>query len=301
MRSGSALVIGAVLLAAATTVAVPTSALAQVGHATSNSKTFTDSTGEDPNAPDITTVGVSNDDAGLITFKVNISNRPALTDDMAVLLFLDTDRKASTGDSQSLGADYVFQLDPGGVTLFKWNGSDFRSAPSQSSVTFGYGSTGATIHASARDLGATKTFNFYADAVAGIATDATGNPDFTKIHEDYAPDPGHGLFTYQVLTHLTLSVQAFSTGPSPARAGKKFVASLAATESDTNGPVEAGTVVCSAAVGGRHLPAAAHRVTNGVASCSWSLPHGATGTLRGTLSLTVRGTTVIRTFAVKAT
>ena len=294
MRSGSALVIAAVLLAAATVVAAPTSALA------SNSKTFTDSTGEDPNAPDITTVGVSNDDAGLITFKVNISNRPALTDDMAVLLFLDTDRKASTGDSRSLGADYVLQLDSGGVTLFKWNGSDFKSATSQSSVAFDYGSTGATIHASARDLGATKALNFWADAITGITIDATGNPDFTNVHADRAPDLGHGQFTYQVLTHLTLSVKAFTTGPSPARAGKKFVASLAATESDTNGPVEAGTVVCSAAVGGRHLPAGAHRVTNGVASCSWSLPHGATGTLHGTVSLTVQGTTVVRTFAVKA-
>jgi hypothetical protein len=299
MRSGSALVLATALLAAAAVVAMPTSALARTVQATSNSKTFTDSTGEDPNAPDITTIGVSNDNAGLITFKVNISNRPTLTDDMVVLLFLDTDRKASTGDSQSQGADYVLQLDPSGVALFKWNGSDFKTAPSQSSVTFGYGSAGATIHASARDLGNTKAFNFNADVVSGITTDAMGNPDFTNVHEDFAPDPGHGLFAYQVLTHLTLSIKAFTTGPSPAKAGKKFAASLAATESDTNGPVEAGTVACSATVGGRHLPATAHRVTNGVASCSWSLPHGATGTLRGTVSLTVQGTTVVRTFAVK--
>ncbi len=43
-------------------------------------------------APDITSVVVSNDDAGMITFKVNISNRPTLTPDMSVLLFLDTDQ-----------------------------------------------------------------------------------------------------------------------------------------------------------------------------------------------------------------
>ena len=299
MRSGSALVIGAVLLAAVTVVAMPASALARAGRATSNSKTFTDSTGEDPNAPDITTVVVSNDNSGLITFKVNISNRPALTNDMAVLLYLNTDRKASTGDSQSLGSDCVIELDPGVVTLYKWNGSDFKSAPSQASVTFGYGAAGATIRVSANDLGHTKAFDFSADALAGLAVDAMGNPDFTNVHDDNAPDPGHGLFTYQVLTHLTLSIKAFTTGPSPAIAGKKFVASLAATESDTNGPVEAGTVACSATVGGRHLPVSAHRVTNGVASCSWSLPHDAKGALRGTVSLTVQGTTVVRTFAAK--
>jgi len=98
-----------------------------------------------------------------------------------------------------------------------------------------------------------------------------------------------------------LSVKAFTTGPKPAKAGKRFVASLAANESDTNGPVEGGTVACSATVGGRHLSATAHRVANGVASCSWSLPRGATGTLRGTVSLTVQGATVIRAFAVKVT
>src|SRR5207248_2630296 len=118
-------VLAAALLAAAAVVAMPTSALARSAATASNSKTFTDSTGEDANAPDITTIGVSNDNAGLVTFKVNISNRPTLTDDMFVLVYLNTDRKASTGDPQSGGSDFVLELDPGVVTLFKWNGSEF--------------------------------------------------------------------------------------------------------------------------------------------------------------------------------
>ena len=299
MRPRNTLTLGAVLLLSAMVVAVPTSALAKNATAKANSQTFTDSTGEDPKAPDITTIGISNDDAGLITFKINISNRPALTDDMFVDVFLDTDRKASTGDSQNTGAEYVFELVPGSVTLYKWNGSNFLASASQSSVTFSYGPTGATIRASAHDLGNTKGFNFFADAASGLATDAMGNLDYTNVHDDLAPDPGHGVFTYQVLTKLSLSVQAFTTGPKPAKAGKKFVASLAANESDTNGPVEAGTVACSAIVGGKRLTATAHRVANGIASCSWSLPRGAKGTLRGSVSLTVQGTTVVRAFAVK--
>jgi hypothetical protein len=299
MRSGSALVVTAALLAVAAVVAMPTSALARTAAATSNSKVFTDSTGEDPSAPDITTIDLSNDNAGLITFKINISNRPTFTDDMLLDVFLDTDRKASTGDPQNLGADYALELVPGAVTLYKWNGTDFRTAPSQSSVTFGYASTGATIRASARDLGNTKGFNFYADAVAGVTIDSSGNPDFSHVHDDAAPDPGHGLFTYPVLTKLTLSVKAFTTGPKPAKAGKKFVASLAANESDTNGPVEAGTVACSATIGSKHLAATAHRVSNGIASCAWSVPHDATGTLHGSVTLTVQGVKVVRTFAVR--
>jgi hypothetical protein len=301
MRSGRAFVFTATLLAAAAVVAMPTSALARDAATASNSQTFTDSTGEDANAPDITTIVVSNDNAGLVTFKLNISNRPTFTDDMLALVFLDTDRKASTGDSQDGGAEYVLELDPGVVTLFKWNGSDYLAAGSQSSVTFGYDSTGATLRASAHDLGNTKGFNFYAVAVSGITTDPMGNADFTNAHSDAAPDAGHGVFTYQVLAKFSLSVKAFTTGPKPAKAGKKFSASLAANESDTNGPVQAGTVKCSAIVGGKHLTASAHRVANGIASCSWTLPRTATGTLHGTVSLTVQGATVVRAFSVNVT
>ena len=102
----------AILLAlSALLVGVP-AALGGSSHATANSQTFNDSVGEDPNAPDITSIAVSNDDAGLITFQVNISNRPALTPDMLLLMFLDTDNNAATGDPDSLGADYAIDLEP---------------------------------------------------------------------------------------------------------------------------------------------------------------------------------------------
>jgi hypothetical protein len=152
---------------------------------------------------------------------------------------------------------------------------------------------------SAADLGGTKALNFGVEFVSGVTTDAMGNLDGTNAHGDLAPDPGHGFYPYQVLTKLTLSVLAFTTSPKPAKAGKTFVASLAANENDTNGPVQAGTVACSASIGGKHLSAKAHRVANGVATCSWLLPRKVKGTLRGTVSLTVKGTTVVRTFAAK--
>jgi hypothetical protein len=299
MRRGNALMLGVGLMLAATAVAMPTSALAKSARAKANSQTFTDSTGEDPLAPDITTIAVSNDDAGMLTFKINMSNRPALTADMVVLMYLDTDQLATTGDTSTFGADYVIALVPGEIDLAKWNGTDYVAPPSQSSVTFSYDATGATIRVSAAQLGNTKALNFAAIVFSGIGTDSMGNPDFSNAHDDVAPDSGHGVFPYQVLTKLTLSVKAFTTGPKPAKAGKKFVASLAANESDTGGPVQAGTVACSATVGGKHLTATAHRVANGIATCSWLVPRNAKGTLKGTVSLTVKGTTVSRPFAVK--
>jgi hypothetical protein len=290
-----------VLALAAITVIAPASSLAVRSSARSNTTTYTDSTGENPNAPDITTVVVSNDDAGLITFKVNISNRPTMTGDMSVVVFLNTDKLVTTGDSTAAGADYLLELDPGVLTLYKWNGSTYVTAPSQSLITFGYDSTGATMRVPTIDIDRTKAFDFWAFALSGIAFDANGNADLSNSKGDLAPDADHGTFAYDVLTKLTLSVAGFTTSPTPAKAGKSFVASLAANESDTAGPVKTGTVACVATIGGKHLAATAHRVANGVATCSWTLPRKTKGTVKGSVSLKVQGVSVVRTFAVKVT
>ena len=153
-----------------------------------NSQTFSDSTGEDAAAPDVTSVVVSNDDSGTLTFQVNISNRPALTSDMAVNVFIDTDLNAANGAGPDfLGADIVLALDHGGVDLAKWGGSGFVFSGSPSSLVASY-ANGATIKVKAADLGLT-TFNFY------VATQAGTDPDF---HVDFAPDSGHGVFNYQI-------------------------------------------------------------------------------------------------------
>jgi hypothetical protein len=291
--------LGVLLVLTALVVGVP-AALGGSTHAAANSQTFTDSVGEDASAPDITSVAVSNDDAGNITFTINISNRPALTPDMFLLVFLDTDRNASTGDPDGLGAEYVIQLVPGAVDLFQWNGTDYVLAPSQTSLTFVYGSAGATIHVSAADLNKTKGFNFGTIAVSGVTVDAAGNPNFDNIHRDLAPDPGHGFWSYQVLTKLVLTVTAFTTSPKPAKAGKTFSVSLAATQNDTGGPVESGTVACTASLGGKRVVAVRHVVANGVATCMWRIPKTAKGRIiRGTITLTVQGTRVARPFSAR--
>jgi hypothetical protein len=289
-------------VSAALLAVLPSAAFGRASHASVNSQTYTDSTGEDPNAPDITGIAVSNDDAGVITFKINISNRPTITPDMTVLLFLDTDQTATTGDPQSLGADYAIELDPGAVGLFQWNGSDYVAAASQTSLTFAYDATGATIRANAGDLGKTKGFNFAAIAISGIVTDAAGNADFTNAHQDSAPDPGHGFYNYKVIQKLTVSVVAFTTSPKPAKSGKNFSAGLAANESDTSGPVKAGTIACNATVGLKHITQLGKSLKNGIAVCLWHLPPTSKGkTIRGTVTLTVQGVKVTRNFAARIT
>jgi hypothetical protein len=290
------------LLVGAALVAMPAVALGGDTDRSTNTATFPDSTGEDAAAPDITGVTVSNDDAGLITFQINVSNRPALTPDMYFLIFVDADKNPSTGLADALGADYVIQLVPGAVDLYQWNGSNFVAAPSQASLTFSYAATGPAIRISAADLNKTKAFYFGVIAASGFAVDAAGNPDFTNEHRDWAPDLGHGFNSYNVLTKLVLTVTAFTTAPKPARAGRAFSASLAANQNDTAGPVQAGTVNCAASIAGKRLVAVTHSVRNGVAICVWRLPATAKGRIvRGLVTLTVRGTSVTRGFSARVT
>jgi hypothetical protein len=220
---------------------------------------------------------------------------------MSVVVFMNTDKLVTTGDSSAGGAEYLLELDPGALTLYKWNGTTYDTAPSQSLITFGYDSTGATMRVPTVDIGRTKAFDFWVVALSGIAVDANGSPDISKSKADSAPDTDHGTFAYAVLTKLTLTVAGFTTSPTPAKAGKPFVASIAVNESDTAGPVKTGTVACAATIAGKHLTATAHRVANGVASCSWTLPRKTKGTVKGSVSLKVQGASVVRTFAVKVT
>jgi hypothetical protein len=288
------------LALAAALVAMPTVAYGDTAYRASNSTTFDDSIGEDPAAPDITSIQLSNTDAGLITFQVNVSNRPALTPDMYFLVLLDTDQNAATGEDTFAGADYLIQLVPGAVDLFRWNGSDYVRAEAQTSLTYSYAATGPTIRISAADLGRTKVLRFSVIAVSGVTFDANGNPVYTNIQRDAAPDPGHGQFTYQVLTKLVLRVTAFMTTPKPARPGKAFTASLSATRNDTGGPVQAGTVACNASIAFKRIAPVTRVVTNGVASCVWRIPATAKGkVLRGTITLSVQDAKVTRSFSSK--
>jgi len=279
---------------------VPTVALGSSSRIATNSQTYPDSTGEDPAAPDITSVVVSNDNSGTITFQVNISNRPTFTPDMLLDIYLDTDRNPGTGSSQAFGADDVIELQPGSVGLFQWNGTDFVGAASQSSLVYSYSAAGATIKVSALDLKRTKGFNFAVDVASGITVDASGNDDFTNVHDDRAPDPGHGTFAYDVRVVVTLTAGAFSISPSPARAGKPLSAGLAVTESDTNAGITEGAISCAAKIAGKPVKVKARRLVEGVAVCVWSVPKTARGkTLRGSISVSSQGAQTARSFSTK--
>lgn len=279
-------------------------ALGSSTRAAANSISYPDSIGEDAQGPDITDTGVSNDDTGLITFHIAMSNRPALTPDMLIVIVVDSDNNPATGDPQGLlpgftGSDYLIQLVSGEVDLFKWNGSDYAFATAPSLI-YSYDATGATIKFNASELGKPKALSFADIALSGITNDAQGNPDFTNAHRDFSPDAGHGTFAYEVQIKVTLSVVAFTATPKPVKAGKPFSVGLAANESDTGSGVQQGTITCIAKIAGKGLGVKSKRIVNGIAVCAWNIPKTAKGKrIQGSITLSTQGAQVSRSFFLK--
>jgi hypothetical protein len=272
-----------------------------VGAPAANTTTFEDSTAERQGAPDITTVVVSNDDAGVITFKLNVAGRGGLTDDMLVAVAIDADNNPATGnpDPFEVGADYAIQLFQGAADLFRWDGTNYsrRGAdPPQSSLIF----SGLQVRINASELGGTTRFNFNSVVLTGVVVDQnTGDTDFSKAIGDAAPDPGHGLWNYQVrVGALRLAVKSFALSPSRPRAGSTFTASMVATRSDTGATLAGGQVSCTAAVAGKRLAARVHRFSGGKARCAWQIPRAARGQkIRGTVTVVFEGRRVSRSFS----
>ena len=269
-----------------------------------NSVTYQDSTGEDPAAPDITTVVVANDDKGALSFRVNIPNRPQLTRDILAVLFVDSDANPATGDPDTLGADYVVQLFLGEVGLFKWDGTDFTRRPGDpAATTLNYSwNGGVTIRISAAELGNSKRLNFAVVVVAGLVIDdVTGNVDDTNATRDVAPASGSGFWRYDVkIAPARVVFKSLKTAPASPKAGGKFTVSMAATRSDTGETIKNGRVSCTAKAGTRTIRPSSARFVGGQAVCVFSVPRGSAGkTLRGTIKITFEGKSLTRTFSAK--
>jgi hypothetical protein len=286
--------------------------LAAVPAGASNKQTYQDSTGEggaDPAVPDITTLVASNDDVGLLTLKISIPNRPQLTRDMAIVVFIDSDNNVTTGDTSTEdlfpGADYVIQLLLGEVLLFKWDGTDFvrRGAdPPQVSLHYAYANGAVTITISAAELGNTKRFGFGVLAVSGLVIDeATGNIDNANSKSDIAPAPFTGFYSYEVKTApARLVFKKLSTAPNPPRAGRTFTVKMSATRIDTKATISSGEVDCKAKAGSKALKPKSEKFVGGQAVCVFQVPAGTKGkTLRGTITITFEGRKLTRPFSGK--
>ena len=297
-----------VLAVAAFVVALPTAAGALPGGTSgssfvaANSTTYQDSTGEDALAPDITTLVVSNDDAGIVSFRVNVPNRPTLGQDMLFEVWVDSDNNAATGSPEVGGADYVMQLVRGEVSLYKWDGTDYTRRfgdPSAVTLNFSY-QAGLTVRISSAELGNTTAFKFFAVAISGLVVDpVTGDLDGTNSKADVAPGGGVGLFPYTVnIAKPTLVVRGLATTPSAPKAGKTFTMRMTAARSDTGAVLQNGRVTCVGRAGTARLRAQLARVQGGAVVCTWLIPANAKGkTFRGSVTVVFEGLRASRSFS----
>jgi hypothetical protein len=253
--------------------------------------TYPDSTGENAAAPDITTVSVSNDPAGLITFRVEVPNRPELTADTSAIVALDTDRNPATGNADYSGAEYLLYIDSRWGDLSYWNGATWDNSIPQSTLTYAYAS-GPTFRINASELGGVAAFSFWAAVGSGFETET---PQI-----DWAP--GSGAWTYELAVAPRLEPGRVALTPKRLRAGARLVAALpvAVTRGAVRGQLpDTATVTCTAAVAGRRLRGTGTAV-GGVAECAWKVPRNARGqTLRGSITVTLDGVAVTRSFSVR--
>lgn len=137
-----------------------------------SSATFSDASGDSGTAPDITGLTVSDDDAGTITFRVELPNRPEPAPGFLLLIAVDADANPVTGGD---GVEFLIGTAGAVVLLSRWNGSDFEFiAPA--SLTSAYVNSGVTVSINRADLGGTSGFLF------GVATSDDG------VDFDFAPE-----------------------------------------------------------------------------------------------------------------
>ena len=303
-RTGLVLAVAALVAALPTAAGALPSGTAAPAAVTANSQTYQDSTGENPAAPDITTLTVSNDDAGTITFRINVPNRPQLGQDMYILLFVDSDNNPGTGAADTGGADYVMELVRGEIALFRWDGTDFTRRfgdPSAVTLAFSY-QGGVTIRISSAELGNTRNLKFFTVVESGVVVDpVTGDLDFTNAVGDAAPGGGVGLYPYEVITaRPTLVVRSLRGTPAAPRAGRPFTLRMVAARSDTNAALQNGRVTCVGRVGNSRLRAQLARVQRGAVVCTWRIPPKATGKrFRGSVTVVFEGLRASRSFSAR--
>jgi hypothetical protein len=263
------------------------------------SQTFQDSAAEQAGAPDITSVTVSNTNAGGITFKIN--GPPLFTADMLVDIIVDADNNPATGspasDVEAPGGEYAIEMFGGEANLFKWDGQNYSrraNDPPQSSLTFSQ----LAITINSAELGNTKQFSFDVTIITGVKI-VNGELDFAEARADFAPDLGHGRFAYKVnTTPLRLVSKGFRLTPSRPVAGRTFTAGLTVARNDTGATLKGGQVICTATVGGARVTARVHRFVGTQARCGWNLPGSARGkAFRGTVTVVFEGRRISRSIS----
>jgi len=287
---------------------VPAGALAPA-HAAEGSASFADPGGDSGAAPDVTSVTVSNDDQGLITFRVSVPNRSALGPDEVIAIPIGTNDPNLLRGRRDDGMNFILGLAAEGAFLLEWDGETMKDVdPQPGSV--GGSFTGGVAAVTVRqedlapgfpDVSVPISLNFF---VLGILFNGSN-----VIAQDDAPD-GTAIWSYRLSEPLRLIVTNFDADKT-IKAGKTLVVLLGLAHGDTGAAVRSGRVRCKAKVGKKALKGSGRFFTliltiNGTrlespsASCSWKIPKTAKKkTVSGTVVVVESGITIPRSFKTK--
>jgi hypothetical protein len=142
-------------------------------------------------APDLTDVQVSNDDAGNVTFRITIANRDALEATDLVAVLIDADGKLGTGCARGvLGAGYALDVLANRYLFGRCIKGEWSFTKRAASFNGSFAGSTLTLKVNRRDLGSTTRFGFRVGAAATTSGDAA---------YDFAPDVGTTAWSYQVL------------------------------------------------------------------------------------------------------
>jgi hypothetical protein len=242
---------------------------------------YTDATGDNAGAPDITGVSVQSDSAGQLLFQIAVVDLPSPAD-IRTYLLLNTDMNLDTGAPDTGGADYYFGVDESDNTYWflRWEGTDWTEAP-YSTVRVDSNKTGVTISVNRSELGNTEAFTFWTRTRAG-AVEAN--------QADTAPEDGSWQYSLSADGPQIESVLVTTKPGLGPRAGKAFtvtpaglrlpeaVRSIIAPQPDD--------YTCRARLAGRPL------VGTGEHGCTWKLDRTSRGKrLVVQLTVSYQGTT----------
>ncbi len=145
-----------------------------------NSGSFADVSGDSGTAPDVTGVAISNDDSGLVTVKVTLSNRNAIAPTDGVGVGIDADQNPDTG-TVFYGTEYELDFEGGAPRFYRAAANGFyEEAPVPASFSASFSGNVVTVSFKPSELGATTGFNVYAIGFDNSTLDSA--PDIRMVN-----------------------------------------------------------------------------------------------------------------------
>jgi len=218
--------------------------------ASAGTGSFTDPTGDNQGAPDITGVTVTSDATGTVQISVTAPGLESIdrAKEPEIDLYFDTDKNSSTGSSAGNEYDLYYwrTADDSGWDLEKWNGTQYQEAPASQTLVFSRSCDTVTWRFNSKTDIVTNGFNLY---VVSAIFDASNN----MFGGDSAPDGG--VWSLDVgSTVIAPAIGEPLAVPAHPAHGKLFSVSLPVTRTDTGQVLQGGTLSVAATIGGKAVP-----------------------------------------------